>query len=173
MVPEPTNQSPRRLCLGKIATAHGIRGLVKLILHAENPQLLELGPVHTAADNGKNLTVKLKNPLGKFWLAEIEGVTDRNAAESLRNTELWIDRDRLPALPQNEYYYADLIGLKAQAQDGTDSGTILSVQNFGAGDLLEIQPHSGGSFYLPFTHDTIRAIDIANGTVIIDRPDEV
>ena len=130
-----------RLLLGKIATAHGVRGLVKILVLGEDPMRLETcGPAWTAENGGKSLSLKMKNPLGKYYLAAVEGVSERNGAEALRHTELWIDRDKLPEAEDGEVYYAALIGLKAVTEDGTVIGTVIAVENFGASDLLEIKP---------------------------------
>ncbi|HEY8192240.1 MAG TPA: ribosome maturation factor RimM, partial [Alphaproteobacteria bacterium] len=109
------NQNPRRVCLGKIATAHGVRGLVKVIVHADDPASLEdYGPLYTSESGDKTIKISLHNPMGKFWLAVVDGVTDRTQAEKFRNTELWLDREHLPEAEEGQYYHADLIGLTVQ-----------------------------------------------------------
>lgn len=149
-----------RVCLAKIATAHGIRGMVKLIVHADDPGNLEIhGPLYTSETGEETLTVKLHNPMGKYHLAEIEGIADRTAAEKLRGTELWLPRDKLPAAGKGQHYYADLIGLPARDGQGNGLGKIIAVANFGASDLLEIQPPGAPSFYLPFTKDYVLEIN--------------
>lgn len=147
----------KRVCLGKIAQAHGIKGLVKLFPYGQDPALLE-GEVFTAEDGGETLTITLKNPLGKFILAEIEGCNDRDKAEALKGTELWVSRETLPDLDEGEFYIEDLIGLTAVDENGAAVGTITAVENYGAGDLLEIKPPTGQSFLLPLTDDTVTEI---------------
>lgn len=162
----------KRILIATIATAHGIKGLVKLNINAENPQLLNDNSLYTTATGGAVLRLRLKNQMGKQWLAEIEGVTDRNRAEELRGTDLWIDRTALPPLESDdEMYIEDLIGLTVRDPDGTAIGTIIGVDNFGASDLLDIQPPTGSSFYLPFTHDTIQEIDPDNGVLVAVIPE--
>ena len=164
------NQNPRRVCLAKIATAHGVRGLVKLFVHTEDPQSLEdYGPLFTSESGTATLKLTLANQMNKFWLAEIEGITDRNAAEKLRGTELWIDRDRLPEPEAGQHYYTDLVGLPALDDSGNEVGKIISVANFGASDLLEIQPPSSTSFYLPFVKDYVLQIDKDHVTVFVPQ----
>jgi 16S rRNA processing protein RimM len=160
----------KRICLAKIAAPHGIKGLVKLSFYGEDEQLLQAGPLYTSETGDDTLTLTLKNPMGKYWLAEIEGVHDRNATEALKGTALYIERERLPDAPEGEYYYEDLIGLNVVDDAGEKIGTLLAVQNFGAGDLLEIKPIKGGpTLLIPFTDDyvpnvtsdtiTVRAIE--------------
>jgi 16S rRNA processing protein RimM len=159
-----------RLLLGKIATAHGVRGLVKILVMGEDPTRLETcGPAWTAESGGKAVTLKMKNPLGKYYLAEIQGITDRNEAEKLRHTELWIDRDKLPAADEGEYYYADLVGLHVVDENGTSYGKVVGVDNFGAGDLLDIKPANAPSFYLPYNDETI--LSITDDTITVAIPD--
>ena len=152
----------KRVCLGKITTPHGIKGLVKIIPFGEDPSLIQsLGPAYTAGDNAHTdtLVITLKNPAGKYFLAAIDGVTDRDQAEALRGTELYFDRDLLPETGDDEFYYDDLVGLAVRENDQT-IGTVKSVQNFGAGDLLEIKPKSGSTFFLPYTDEYILDVDL-------------
>lgn len=157
-----------RILIAKIATAHGIKGLVKLHVFAENPQLLN-GTLFTSESGDKTLSLKLKNATAKHWLAEIDGITDRNEAEKLRGTELYINQADLPETQADEFYIADLIGLACLDNNNKDIGKVIAVENFGAGDLLEIQPKGTDSFYLPFTDDTI--LDIHEDKIIIEIPE--
>lgn len=114
----------------------------------------------------------MKNSAGKYWLAAVDGINDRNEAEKLRSTELWIDREKLPRNNSaNEFYVADLIGLSVYDETGQLTGKIIAVENFGAGDLLEIKPQGAASFYLPFTKDGLIDIDIKAGTLTIRIPE--
>jgi 16S rRNA processing protein RimM len=149
----------RRFLLGRIATAHGVRGLVKILALGEDPVRLETcGPAWTAADGGKPLKLTMKNPLGKYYLAEVEGIADRDAAEKLRHTELWIDRDKLPAADDGEFYHSDLLELPVFDTTGKELGRVIAVENYGASDLLEIKPQGAPSFYIPFTDETVTEI---------------
>jgi len=164
------NQSPRRMCLAKIATAHGVRGMVKLHVYAEDPRSIDsYGPLYTSENDGKALTLTIKNPLGKYWLAEIKGITDRNESEKLRGIELWVDRDKLPNPEEGEHYHADLIGMNVQDKDGAALGKVIAVENFGASDLLDIKPASGSSFYLPFADQFI--IEVTADSITVDMPE--
>ena len=172
--PSPIGRGSNRLLAGKITTAHGVRGLVKVLVFAEDATLLN-GPLNTAATGDQTLTITLKNQLGgkadNLWLAAVEGITDRNAAEPLRGRELWIERAQLEKPDDNEYYVTDLIGLTVCDQAGTEIGTVRAFDNFGAGDLLDIAPVAGESFYLPFTDENI--ISVENGVITVSLPDGV
>lgn len=160
--------SEKRICLAKITTAHGIKGQVKLHVYTEDPQSLEdYGPLFTSETGTATLKITLASPMNKFWLANIEDIADRTAAEKLRGTELWVDRDKLPAPEEGQHYHADLIGLPAQDDQGSEIGKIIAVVNFGAGDLLDIQPPDASSFYLPFTKDYVRAVNDGSVTVYV------
>lgn len=162
---KPENQSPssdKRVCLGVIAQAHGVKGLVKILPYGEDPYLIELV---------EEFDITLKNPHGKYFLAEIEGVSSREAVDAIKGTELFIDRDQLPETDEGEYYIEDLIGMKALNTGGKDAGVIIAVHNFGAGDLLEIKPNSGETYLVPFndehvpevTDDTVTVIPMTDG----------
>lgn len=168
-VQDRDQSSARRVCLGVIATAHGVRGLVKVLCEADDPHMLDQnGPLFTSENGPATLSLILKNSMGKYWLAEVEGIGDRDAALTLRGTKLWIERDKLPGLEsEDEFYIEDLIGLRAEDSDGNDAGTILAVENFGAGDLLEIKPPQGASYYLPFTKANVPTLSLADGKVVI------
>ena len=152
------DQSPKRICLGVIASAHGVKGLVKILPYGEDPTLIE---------EVEDFNITLKNPHGKYYLAEIEGVHSREDVEAIKGTELFINRGKLPEPEDGEYYIEDLVGLKAvNANSGKDAGLIIAVHNFGAGDLLEIKPKSGETYLLPFNDDHVPEISKDYVTVI-------
>jgi 16S rRNA processing protein RimM len=157
-----------RICVAKIATAHGIKGLVKLHVFVDNIDLVS-GDLFTSDNGSDTLNITLKNATAKHWLAKIEGITDRTEAEKLRGTELYIDKSALPEADEGEFYFSDLIGLPAVNEDGSEVGKIISTDNFGAGDLLEIQPAGGESFYLPVTDETV--LEILDDKIIVCIPE--
>ena len=157
-----------RICVAKIATAHGIKGLVKLHIFVEQADLAN-GDLFTGENDDKTLHIKLKNATAKHWLAEIDGIADRTDAEKLRGTNLYINKDTLPAPDENEFYFSDLIGLPAIDKDGNKIGKIIATDNFGAGDLIEIQPVGAESFYLPVTDETV--LDISDNKIIVEIPE--
>ena len=160
------DQSKGRVQVGDITTTHGVRGLVKIRVTVEDESLLN-GELYTSDNTSKTLRITLKNRQNKVWLAEVEGYTDKTAAEALRNTPLYIDRERLPAPDEGEFYYDDLIGREAVDTDGNSIGKIIGVENFGASDLLDIKPKAGASFYLPFVDEYVPEIGETTVTVII------
>jgi 16S rRNA processing protein RimM len=171
------NDKNRRICIAKIATAHGVRGLVKITCYAEDQNLLTSGTLYKGENSTETIKLSLQNKSGKYWIGKVEGIADRNEAELLRGTSLWIDRDALPEPEDDEFYIEDLIGLPVIDTDGNAIGEILAIQNFGAGDLLEIKPAEGHSFYHPFTkeatpHVSLEQITITPPQMGIDEKDE-
>ncbi|MDD9900920.1 MAG: ribosome maturation factor RimM [Alphaproteobacteria bacterium] len=163
--------APKMICLAEIVGAQGVRGQVKVKLFGDNPEsLVEYSPLCDA--KGAFLyTVEKLIPHGNIWLAALAGVSDRSAAEKLRGTKLYVSRDVLPDVEEDgTYYHADLVGLATKHIDGTDMGRIIAVANFGAGDLLEIKPPKGNSFYIPFTNEAVPEVSITKGTVTINPP---
>jgi 16S rRNA processing protein RimM len=161
-------QDHQRVCIARIGAAHGVRGEVKLWPFTEDPMAVtRYGEL--SADDGRCFEIETVR-LGKdFLVARLKGIRDRTAAEQLRNVDLYVPRDRLPELADEEYYHADLVGLRVEDPDGTVVGTITAVHNFGAGDLLEIQRASGrDTVMVPFTSDTVPVIDIAGGRIVLD-----
>ena len=161
-------QPPKRICLGKIAGVHGVKGLVKILPFGEDPALLENGPLYTSEDGQTSLTLHLKNAIGKFILASVKGVETREQAEALGKCSLYVPRETLPEIEDDDgFYYEDLIGLKALDKDGNHIGKVIAVDDFGAGDLLDIQPLSGKSFYVPFRPEYVLSTDLEAGTITI------
>ena len=101
-----------------------------------------------------------------------KAVTDRNAAEALKGLRLYVDRARLPKPKRGEWYLADLIGLKAERTDGTAIGTVKSVQNYGAGDIVEVETAPGRTEFLPFTKRVVPVVDVEGGRIVVDPPAE-
>jgi 16S rRNA processing protein RimM len=161
-----------KVCIAKILTAHGVRGLVKLRCFLDNPTTIsDYNPMES--EDGRKFSVTLKNPIKEDWVASIDGITDRNIAEKLRHLELYVDRDRLPETDTDEYYIDDLIGCAAIDKDGAKIGDVIGFENYGAGDLLEIKPASGGkSYYLPMAEPYVGDIDLDKKTVTVEPAEE-
>lgn len=164
--------SDKKITIAKILTAHGVRGFVKLRVFLEEPaDISSYDPIRD--DKGKAYKIKLKNPVKGDWVAEIEGITDRNDAEKLRGMELYISRDQLPEIEEDELYIEDLIGCAAIDKIGTVLGEVVDFQNFGAGDLIEIKPASGGkTYYLPMIEPYVGEINTEKRTIIIEPAEE-
>lgn len=160
----------KTILIGEITTVHGIKGYVKVRPYVEDETLLTHASV--VDGKGKTFALTLKNAIKGVWIAEVKGITDRNEAEKLRGTKLYLDRDLLPETDDGEYYIEDLKDMRVINESGKDIGTVLSVENFGASDLLDIKPSIGGeSFYLPFTDDTVLSIDEESRVITITIPE--
>lgn len=158
------------ICLGEIVGVHGIRGDVKIKLFGDNPKTLTKQPLLDAKGQLACKITHIKDH-GGICIATIEGLSDRTHAEKWRGKKLHIARADLPAIKKkNTYYHADLIGLEARHVDGSAMGRVIAVANFGAGDLLDIKPARGNSFYVPFNDDCVPDVDIEGGFVTIDPP---
>ena len=163
----PDNQ-PLRVCVGEITSAHGVKGLVKIRCDAEDETYLN-GDVYTDISGDNTLHVTLKNIMKNCWLAEIDGITAREQAQALSGTKLHINRDRLPEPLPDEYYHVDLVGSLVVTEKDEPVGKVIAVNNFGAGDLLDIRPPKGQTFYLPFHKDTIH--NVSEGKIIATIPE--
>jgi 16S rRNA processing protein RimM len=168
-----TDKDNRRVLLGEIAGVHGIRGDVLVRSYTAEPgAVASYGPLTDKAGT-KRYVLKVVRVTDKGIVARIAGITDRTTAETLRGTELYVERAKLPEAAASEYYHADLIGLRAVDPDGTELGKIVAVQNFGAGDLLELQPLAAApTEYIPFEDQWVPSVDLTAGTVVIRRPPE-
>ncbi|MBO0756793.1 MAG: ribosome maturation factor RimM [Bradyrhizobiaceae bacterium] len=160
-------QDHQRVCIARIGAAHGVRGEVKLWPFTDDPMAVtRYGELR--ADDGRAFEIEAVRSGKDFLVARLKGIRDRSAAEQLRNVDLYVPRDRLPELADEEYYHADLIGLGVEDHDGTALGRVTAVHNFGAGDLLEIRPTGGGdTVMVPFTSETVPVIDITGGRIVL------
>ncbi|QDX25120.1 16S rRNA processing protein RimM [Sphingomonas suaedae] len=138
--------------LAVIIGAHGVTGEVRLKVFAENLS------AHRAFNNGA-LTLKSVRPGNNGAIARFAEIPDRTAAEKLRGTELWVPRNALPPLAEGEYYHADLIGLAVVSDTGAAIGTVVAVENFGAGDVIEIERPDGKRFMVPMRPEAVPAWD--------------
>jgi 16S rRNA processing protein RimM len=164
---------PQRICVARIGAAHGVRGDVKFWSFTADPAAVAgYGPFETA--DGRVVEIETMRPAKEFFVARLKGVTDREAAERLRNAELFVPRDRLPASETDEFYHADLIGLAVVDAAGDPLGTVTAVHNFGAGDLIEVRPAADrDTVMLPFTQAVVPQVDIAGGRIVVSPPEGV
>ena len=162
----------RLILVGRVAGAFGVKGEIRITSYTDEPAALARYRDLKQADGAPALTLTAVRPHKGALIARASEVVTREDAEALRGLELFVPRDALPPPDEDEFYLADLIGLAAVAPDGAELGRIKSVQNFGAGDLLEIAPETGPSWWLPFTKESVPEVMIADGVVIAVPPEE-
>jgi 16S rRNA processing protein RimM len=162
-----------RVCIAQIGAAHGVRGEVRLKAFTEDPlSVARYGALETE-DGRHRFEIEAVRPAKDMLVARLKGVADRKAAEALTNLRLYVAREKLPAPAQDEFYIADLIGLAAETPAGDALGTVKAVHNFGAGDLIEIEPVDGGAtVILPFTETTVPRIDLGAKKIVVEPPVE-
>lgn len=160
-----------RILLGRIVAAHGIRGDVLVRTYTGAADAIgSYGPL-SDADGRRTFKLRVLRVTTKGVVARLDGIRDRNGAEAITGTDLYVARAQLPAAEEGSFYHADLIGLAAVAPDGTDIGRVVSVHNFGAGDLLEIA--LGGSRrteLVPFTAQFVLEVDLARRIAVVELP---
>ena len=156
--------------VAQVGAAHGVRGEVKVTTFTADPMALADYKTLLRQDGSPALTIMSARPTKGGIVARLKGVADRNAAEALRGLKLYISRDSLPPPDEDEFYLADLIGLAVETAAGELLGKVKTVQDFGAGDLLEIQPKAGASWWLPFTREAVPEVRIAEGRLIAEPP---
>jgi 16S rRNA processing protein RimM len=160
-----------RICVAQIGAAHGVRGEVRLRSFTEDPMAVtSYGPLESE-DGTRRFTIEALRPARDLFVARLEGVNDRDAAEALTNLRLFVSRDRLPPIDEDEtYYHADLVGLAAVTPDGAPLGTVTAILNFGAGDLVEIKPDGGEPLLVPFTDTAVPEIDMKARRMVVVPP---
>lgn len=160
-----------RVLIAQIGAAHGVRGEVRLKAFTEDPMSVTRYGALESEDGTRRFEIEAVRPAKDMLVARLKGVSDRNAAEALKNIRLYVPRERLPEPEEGEFYHADLVGLAAETVSGKPYGTVRAVHNFGAGDLLEIEPAGGGAtLLLPFTEVTVPTVDIAGRRIIVEPP---
>jgi 16S rRNA processing protein RimM len=170
----PAQPDAGLVLLGRIGAAQGLRGEVRIATFTESPDnIAAYGALRDG--KGRSFTIEALRPLkGALVVARLAGVNDRTAAEALNGVELFVEKARLPEPDENEWYYDDLVGLKAVSPEGAEIGEIAAVQNFGAGDLLEIRMSDGRQMaFVAFTEAAVPEVDIKAGRVIVLMPQEI
>lgn len=163
--------SREHVCVGAFAAAHGIKGEVKVKAFTVDPASVgSYGPLLDESGQRRFVLSGLRPIADALVIARVEGVADRNAAEALRGIRLYAPRAALPAAGEGEYYHHDLIGLDAVLASGETFGKVVGVDNFGAGDMIEIS-HEDETVVLPFTDATVPTVDLAAGRLIIVLPE--
>lgn len=167
-----SNSDPEMICVGAIGGAYGVRGEVRLkSFTADAAAIADYGPLVTG-DGAMEFDVTLIGTVKNGLSVRLSNVATKEQADALKGVQLYVPRNRLPDTDEDEYYYTDLVGLEVRDTGGTVLGTVKSVQNHGASDLLEIQgPALKTTVLLPFTLAAVPTVDIASGRIIADPPE--
>jgi len=163
-----------RICVGAIAGAYGVNGEVRLKSFTAEPRDIATYTPLTNEDGGQTFTLEISRPIKGGFVARITGIATKEQADALKGLRLFANRDQLPNLPDDEFYHADLVGLLVVDTGGADLGRVKSVQNHGAGDLLEIHgPGLKDTVLLPFTRDAVPTVDLSAGRIVVDPPEGI
>ncbi|HEX5452216.1 MAG TPA: ribosome maturation factor RimM [Stellaceae bacterium] len=162
--------SDKRVCVGVITGAQGVRGAVRVKSFTADPaDVARYGPLADEPGEREFHLSFIGNAKGVI-IAKIAGIDDRDRAETLRGLRLYVPRTALPPTQEDEYYHADLIGLNAVLADGAPLGRVRAVHDFGAGDTLEIARAAGQPVMVPFTRAIVPVVDMKAGRLVIDPP---
>ena len=161
-----------RICVGAIAGAFGVKGEVRLKSFTSVPEdIAQYAPLETE-DGAMEFDIIVERVIKNGLAVRLTGIATKEQADALRGVRLFVPRDRLPALPDDEFYHADLIGLPVFDTGGTELGRVKAVHDHGAGDLLEIHgPGLKSTVLLPFTHEVVPTVDLAAGRIVADPPE--
>ena len=158
-----------RVTVAAIVGAFGVRGEVRLKSFTAQPEgFAEYGAL--SDDKGRTYEVSALRPLKGGFSARLSGVSTKEQADALRGTRLTAPRDALPSLPDDEFYHADLLGLRVQDTGGAEIGRVKAVLDHGAGDILEVA-REGGTVLVPFTAAVVPTVDLTAGRIVIDPPE--
>jgi 16S rRNA processing protein RimM len=162
----------RRVLIGRISGAQGLKGEVRIAAYTVEPADIAAYGSLTDEIGGQSFEIlSVRQGRNRAIIARLAGVSDRNAAGLLTGTNLYVPREAFPPAAAGEYYYSDLSGLAAFSPDGETIGEIVSVQNFGAGDLLELRSAQGGrTEFIPFNDAHVPEVDLSSGRIIIAKP---
>ncbi len=161
-----------RVIVGAVGGAFGVAGEVRLKSYCADPQAIaDYAPLYT--EDGRHFAqIVLTGQLKNGFTARIDGIVTKEDADALRNATLYAAREVMPSLPDDEYYYADLIGLTVVDTGGITRGTVKNVMDHGAGDLLEvIVPGASDTVLLPFTQAAVPTVDLTAKRIVADPPD--
>lgn len=168
----PSPVAGNKVRVARIGAAHGVRGEMKLWSFTGDPAAVtDYGPLETE-DGAHRFEIETMRAAKDHFVVRIAGVDDRDAAAKLCNLDLFVPRERLPVIEEEDtYYHADLIGLAAVSEIGVALGTVTALHNFGAGDLIEIATVQGGEpLLLPFNEAIVPEIDIAARRIVVVLP---
>ncbi|MGX9355333.1 ribosome maturation factor RimM [Roseobacteraceae bacterium S113] len=162
------------ICVGSIGGAYGVRGEIRLKSFCAQPEAIAAYAPLTTEDGTQSFTISLGQSIKGGFSARLSGITTKEEADALKGTDLFAPRDRLPQLPDDEFYHSDLIGLEVLDTGGERLGRVKAVHNHGADDLLEIHgPNLKASVLIPFTKAAIPTVDLTAGRIIADPPEGI
>ncbi|MBV9570295.1 MAG: ribosome maturation factor RimM [Alphaproteobacteria bacterium] len=158
--------------LGVVIGAQGLKGEVKVKTFTETPEnIAAYGSLHTR--DGRKFAIAALREAKGLAVVRFDGIATRETAESLKGVELYIARATLPSPETQEFYHADLLGMRAEDTEGRSIGKVVAVHNFGAGDVIEIdREDGGGTVLMPFTQEIVPSIDIAERRIVVAAPEE-
>lgn len=166
--------SESHICVGVISGAYGVQGELRIKSFCATPEDIETYSPLTDEAGTRDFKLAILRPITNGFSARLPDVSSKEQADALRGTKLFARRDQLPSLPDDEYYHADLIGLKVYDTGGALLGSVKSVQNHGADDLLELQlSGTSTTTFLPFTMASVPTVDLAAGRIVADPPEGV
>ena len=166
--------TPRLIMVAQVGGAFGVRGEVKITAYTADAKTLLKYKTLTREDGSPGLTLLSGRPSKAGLVVKTKEISTPEQADAMRGLKLFVPRDLLPPPDEDEFYLTDLIGLSARDAAGDAIGRVISVQNFGADDLLEIKPSDGApSWWLPFTREAVPEVNIAEGWVTVVRPAEI
>lgn len=159
------------ICVGAIGAARGLQGDLRVKSFTQDIEALgSYGPL-TDETGTKTFNVKVLGQQKGLVLVRIKGVNDRNAADALKGQTLYLERARLPKTDEDEFYFSDLVGLKAELADGAPFGEVALAEDHGGGPFLEIITSGHGRVLVPFTKASVPEVDLEGGRIVIDPPD--
>ena len=160
--------------IGRVAGAYGVRGEVRITAYGEDPMALVAYRDLKRQDGAPALTLLSGRAAKDGLIARAREVASKEAADALKGLSLYVLRNRLPEPDEDEFYLTDLIGLQARSTEGAIIGRVKAVHDFGAGDILEIEPQAGGAtWFAPFTLAAVPDIRLAEGHLVLaPAPDE-
>ena len=169
------DEDAKRVCLGRAIGARGLKGEVRIKTFTQDP--LAIGAYGPLQDEARTRQFEISNvqTAKDGVIARLKGISTREEADALKGVEFYVDRDRLPDVEDDStFYFEDLIGLVAIDENGSALGQVVAVQNFGAGDLLEVRPATGGANVLvPFTQEIVPDIDREAGWLLMLAPEGI
>jgi len=165
------DRDDRLVCVGAVAGAFGVSGEARIKSFCAEPKAIAgYGPL-TTEDGARSFTLRITRAVKGGFAARLSGVASREAAEALKGTRLYAQREKLPALPDDEFYHADLIGLTVLDTGGAEIGRVRAIHDHGAGDMLEVTGSGGAMVLIPFTGAAVPTVDLAAGRIVADPPE--